>query len=185
MLCFENAKGEFIMFTKKNHLMLSLVALLSLSLLSTASTVGTTARAESAPHTFTAYLSEVQLHGDKVTFLADDIDWYEGEEADRIFAEYEPEAYAELGGTPDGYYIVNDSETLLPYSLSADADIRVQIFDLTGQLEDVDLIPDQSVTAEAFANAFQSDEVVDMTWFPYHITVEDGEIVSVVQQYLP
>ncbi|NGM82875.1 hypothetical protein G5B47_10660 [Paenibacillus sp. 7124] len=163
------------------------IVLLFFSLIHTSSTAGTRAAAESSgpAQELTVYIHSLERDGDRITLTADEINWYEGAEADRVFAERESEAAAELGGTPDGYYIVNDSDTLTSYPLADNVSIRMQIFDHTGNPGDLDIHWNEAVGLDAFLEKFSSTDVVDLSQFPYHITVQDGKVTSIVQQYIP
>lgn len=174
------------MLLKKTFVMPVLV-LLFLSLISTASTALTQAVAQSIgpAQQLTVYIHSLQPDGNKVILTADEINWYEGAEADRVFAQREPEAAQEIGGAPDGYYIVNDSDTLTEYPLAEHVDIKTQIFDHTGNPGDLDIIWNEAVDLNTFLNKFGDTDVVDLSQFPYHITVQDGKVTAIVQQYIP
>lgn len=169
-------------------LLLPVILLLIFSLTGTASTVaGTKAVAESSgpEQHLTVYIHSLQHSGAGVILTADEINWYEGQEADRVFAEREPEAAAEIGGVPDGYYIINDSDSLTEYPLADNAGIQVQIFDHTGNPGDLDIHWNETVDLDTFLKGFADKSVVDLSVFPYHITVKDGKVTSIVQQYIP
>ncbi|BCG58207.1 hypothetical protein [Paenibacillus sp. URB8-2] len=163
------------------------IVLLFFSLIHTSSTAGTRAVAESSgpAQQLTVYIHSLEQDGNQVILTADEINWYEGADADRLFAEREPEAAAELGGAPDGYYIVNDSDTLTGYPLADNVSIKMQIFDHTGNPEDLDIHWNEAVDRDTFLKKFGNADVVDLSQFPYHITVEDGKVTSIVQQYIP
>ncbi|CAM4401089.1 hypothetical protein [Paenibacillus typhae] len=176
------------MLMNKPKVLLPVLVLLFLSLITTASTAGTRAEAQSGAQTerLTVYIQELQKNADgSLKLTADPIEWYEGAEADRIFAEREPEAAAEIGGTPDGYYIVNDSETLSTYPVAANAAVMMQIYDHTGNLEDLDINWNESITLQKFTEEFAKTEVFDLSGSPYHLTIENGVVTSIVQQYTP
>jgi hypothetical protein len=175
------------MSKKRLKLVLPIAVLLFLSLITTASTVGTPVVAESSgtSQTLTVYIQSLQSGNDTLSIAADEIDWYQGEEAAQIFAEREPEAAAEIGGLPNDYYIVNDSETLTTYTLEDHASVTLQIHDRTGNLEDLDIQWDEKVTLQQFIDEFSKTDIIDLSQFPYHITVKDGVITSIVQQYVP
>ncbi|QWU17663.1 hypothetical protein SAMN04487895_10561 [Paenibacillus sophorae] len=174
------------MLLKKTFVM-PVIVLLFFSLISTASTALTRAVAQSSgpEQQLTVYIHSLQPDGNKVILTADEINWYEGQDADRVFAQREPEAAQEIGGAPDGYYIENDSDTLTEYPLADDVDIKTQIFDHTGTPGDLDIIWNESVDLDTFLNKFHNTDVVDLSQFPYHITVQDGKVTAIVQQYIP
>ncbi|MNI57783.1 hypothetical protein D3C73_1128670 [compost metagenome] len=176
------------MSNRKTMVILPVLVLLLLSLVTTASTAGTHAEAQSSARIehLTVYIHELQRGADgKLQLTADPIEWYEGAEADRIFAEREPEAAAEIGGTPDGYYIVNDSDGLSTYQVADNAAVTMQIFDHTGNIEDLDIRWNESISLQQFISEFAKKDVFDLSLSPYHLTIEDGVITSIVQQYTP
>ncbi|MDP4097378.1 hypothetical protein OIN60_11415 [Paenibacillus sp. P96] len=121
--------------------------------------------------------------GDSVYVEIDPIQWYEGEQANEIFREREGDA--EMTEAPDGYYIVNDEADTEKLQIADDAKIIFQIYDKTGRMEDTDINWNEQVTLETLKKAFSSSDVLDMTAFPYHITIQDGKIVEIVQQFIP
>ncbi|MDQ0192012.1 hypothetical protein [Paenibacillus wynnii] len=176
------------MIKKRSVYVLPFAMLLFLSLITTASTVGTRVDAQSSGPTqsLTVYIQSLQSGNGKLSIVADEIDWYQGESANQVFAEREPEAYAEIGGTPDDYYIVNDSDTLTSFSLADNLAVTMQLFDHTGNAEDLDIHWNEIITPQQFKDAFSNTaDVLDLGQFPYHITVQDGVITSIVQQYIP
>ncbi|WP_151737622.1 hypothetical protein [Paenibacillus tengchongensis] len=172
---------------KRSAYVLPALLLLSLSLASTASTELTRAEAQSgdSAREFTVYIDSLKSQDQKLVLTADEIGWYEGPAADAIFAERDPESAAELGGTPDGYYIVNDSDTLSSYPVSPDAQVVMQIYDRTGKLEDLDINWNEEISLAKFTGEFAKKDIIDLSQSPYHVTVKDGQIVLIVQQYTP
>lgn len=175
------------MLKKKSAYVLPIVVLLFLSLITTASTGGTRVDAQDTNQTQqqTVYIHTIQSDNGKLSITADEINWYQGADADRIFAERDPEGAAEIGGAPDGYYIVNDVDTLATYPIADNATVSMQIFDHTGNLEDLDIHWNESITLEQFVDHFNTTDIIDLSQFPYHITLQDGVITSIVQQYVP
>jgi hypothetical protein len=175
------------LLNKKFNYALPLLILLFLSLVTTASTAGTRAEAQSGEQIrhLSAYIHTMQTADGETVLTADEIEWYEGAEADRIFAERDPEGAAELGGTPDGYYIVNDSDALTTYPVADNASVLMQIFDHTGNIEDLDINWNEAISLEQFKEEFAKTDVFDLSGSPYHLTIEDGQITSIVQQYTP
>ncbi|MBW4085816.1 hypothetical protein [Paenibacillus sp. S150] len=175
------------MVKKKSAILLPLLVLLFLSLVTTASTAGTRAEAQSGDkiQELTVYIHALESKNGHTSMTADQIEWYEGAEADRIFAGRDPEAAAELGGTPDGYYIVNDSDSLTSYPVAGNAAVTMQIFDHTGKLEDLDISWNESITLQKLITEFAKTDIIDLSQSPFHITVQDGQVTSIVQQYTP
>ncbi|WP_150274999.1 hypothetical protein [Paenibacillus tepidiphilus] len=175
------------MNSKRSAYVLPALLLLSLSLASTASTSLSRAEAQSgnSDREFTVYIDSLQSHGHKLVLDADEIGWYEGPAADKVFAERDPESAAELGGAPDGYYIINDSDTLASYPVAPDAKVVMQIHDRTGNIEDLDINWNEEIALSQFTGEFAKKDIIDLSQSPYHLTIRDGEVVSIVQQYTP
>lgn len=135
------------------------------------------------PETVTVYLNAVDLGTGGGTLIGDPILWYQGEEASAIFSEREPDAG--IGGPPDGYYIVNDNEEAIAYPVSPEAEVRLQIYDRTGQPEDIEIVGDEAVSLQKFNELFKKSDLLDLSQFPYHLTIQNGQVVRIVQQYVP
>lgn len=129
------------------------------------------------------YIHSLDIRDGQLYLDVDPITWYEGEEADKVFRERVQDP--EMTEAPDGYYIVNDTEEHITLSVDEHAEILLQIYDRTGQWEDVQIVWNEKVALSRFGELFANDELVDMKWFPYHITVKDGVVVKVIQQYIP
>jgi hypothetical protein len=139
---------------------------------------------EKSPDTHAAFISHIDRKEDgryKVT--ADYIDWYEGEAANEKFRELENDP--EMIGVPDGYYIVNDSDELRTLEIAADATILMQIYNRTGNVADADIVWNEPITLDKFISLINADEDWNMKDYPYHLTLKDGIIVKIVQQYTP
>ncbi|WP_138495628.1 hypothetical protein [Paenibacillus pinistramenti] len=142
------------------------------------------AKAETAA-TFTAYIHSIKQVNGEVRMTVDPIGWYQGEAANVIFKQEDPEGYAELGGTPDDYYIVNKSEENIIYVVKSDAAVLMQLYERDGDGENADIQPDEALSLSQFTNVFNKGGLIDPADFPYHITVQDGKVVKIVQQYIP
>lgn len=175
------------MFTKKSVYVLPVLVLLFLSLITTASTVGTRVDAQSSAKSqqLTVYIHALKTDNGATIITADEIQWYEGAEADRVFAQQDPEAAAELGGALDGYYILNDSDTLSDYPVADNATVSMQIYDHTGNINDLDINWNEQLTLPEFITQFNKTDVFDLSQSPYHITIQDGKVTAITQQYTP
>ncbi|KOR89837.1 hypothetical protein [Paenibacillus solani] len=130
-----------------------------------------------------AYINNLEIRDGKVYLEVDPIEWYEGEEANRVFREREQDP--EMTEAPDGYYIVNDTEEQIELPVADDAEVLLQIYDHTGRYEDAQISWNQLVDLNKFINIYEKDDIVDMKWFPFHLTIEDGTVVKIIQQYVP
>ncbi|MNW41439.1 hypothetical protein D3C74_185760 [compost metagenome] len=131
----------------------------------------------------TVYIDKIHLNAGNGEITVDPILWYEGKEAEQAFAQYEPDAG--IDGPPDGYYIVNDDEKLQKYPLANDAEVLMQIYDHTGNVEDIDISWNEHISLQKFAQLFEHTELLDVRDFPYHLTIENGQVTRIVQQYIP
>ncbi|NQX49675.1 hypothetical protein HQN87_30705 [Paenibacillus tritici] len=174
------------MLKNKNVYLFPVLVLLFLSLVTTASTTMKTADAKSSSlQHLSVYIHSIDTLKGQTTLTGDEIEWYEGAAADAVFAQREPESAAEIGGAPDGYYIVNDSDSLSTYTVAPDAKVTMQIYDRTGKLEELDINWNEALSLQQFIHEFARTEVFDLSQSPYHLTLKDGQIVSIVQQYTP
>jgi len=131
----------------------------------------------------TVYITGVDRHDGHTYLTVDTIQWYEGEEANKIFREREQDP--EMTEAPDGYYIVNDEVDLHTYELAPGADVRMQYYNRTGDWSTADVHWNEKIDAAKFAGLFTPQDAELMEGFPYHLTVKDGKIVKVVQQFVP
>ncbi|MNO16721.1 hypothetical protein D3C76_64080 [compost metagenome] len=131
----------------------------------------------------TVYIDQMKLNADGGEITVDPILWYEGKEAEQAFAKYEPDAG--IDGPPDGYYIVNEDEELQHYPIARDAEVLMQIYDRTGNAEDIDISWNEHITLEKLASLFLHKDLLDVSEFPYHLTIENGQVTRIVQQYIP
>ncbi|MNJ56407.1 hypothetical protein D3C77_519500 [compost metagenome] len=138
---------------------------------------------EQTSDTKIVYIEQFDPLANGAQLTVDEIQWFEGEEAEKVFQQYEPDAG--IDGPPDGYYIVNDDDALTSYPVAEDAQILMQIYDRTGAPEDIDIQWDEQVSLQQFESMLQNTEWIDVRDFPYHITVKDGIVVQIVQQYIP
>lgn len=114
------------------------------------------------------------------TLSADLAEFLTGDEADRAAAEAGEIEPGE--DVPNDYFIVNEEETYVELALDADAEIRV--VGSPPELVDGEL--------DAFAAAFdlRPDEVDPASTYrgvtsQYWLTVRDGTVVAIEEQYLP
>lgn len=131
----------------------------------------------------TVYMDRLNLTGNGAEMTVDPIEWYTGKEAADVFAKYEPDAG--IDGPPDGYYIVNEKEERELLPVAKDAEVRLQIYDRTGNPEDLDISWNESIELPELIAMFQRRDVLDLSQFPYHLTIENGRVVRIVQQYVP
>ncbi|MGM1045094.1 MAG: hypothetical protein ACQEXX_03010 [Bacillota bacterium] len=129
------------------------------------------------------FINSIEVKDGNVYLNVDPIQWYEGEEANEIFREREQDP--EMTEAPNGYYIVNDSEEQVTLRVADDAEVLLQLYDHTGQVEDAEIFWNEAVSLNKFLSAYDKNDIIDMSWFPYHVTVEDGVVVKIIQQYTP
>lgn len=132
---------------------------------------------------FTAYIDHLQQENGKLYLVVDKIGWYQGEEADKVFEQRNPDSG--LDGAPDGYYIVNDNEEQEKFEVSADAEVLMQLYDRDGTIQGADIQWNEPIELSTFETLYDKKDILDLAVFPYHITVQDGKVVKIVQQYIP
>lgn len=168
----------------KKYTMIALVAIACLTAFSFAPTGGRDyVPVEPTPGMETGYIDSVQLKNDRYQLSVDRIDWYEGSEAVDKFLEREGDE--ELDGPPDGYYIINDDDALHDLTIANNAEVFMQLYNRTGNVLEADIVWNEPITVEKFVNLLNTEDDLDIKSFPYHLTVKDGEIVRIVQQYVP
>lgn len=131
--------------------------------------------------THPAYISDLYTKDGKTYLVADYIQWFEGSEADRAFREKFPDSG--LDGAPDGYFIVNDSPKLRTFEVSDDAEVLMQIYRHPGESKPMEIHWNEPLALSEFKNIFGSQQLLHD--YPYHLTLKNGKIVSIVQQYIP
>ncbi|REE56273.1 hypothetical protein A8990_16610 [Paenibacillus taihuensis] len=137
------------------------------------------------PDTITVFIDGMNDHGGKLSLEADQIEWYEGKDADAAFAKHEPDSG--LTSAPDGYYIVNDDDDALK-TLEVDphAAVLMQIYD-HDSLYSTTTAWNKSIPLMKLESLFHEGDggQVDVSQFPYHLTLKDGKVVRIVQQFIP
>ncbi|WP_028610804.1 hypothetical protein [Paenibacillus harenae] len=135
------------------------------------------------PDLQTGYIDHIGKKEQRYVISFDPIHWYEGEQAVQKFAEHEGDAG--MDGPPDGYYIINDEEELSELPIAEDAIVLMQIYNRTGNIEEAEIQWDEQITVDKFIELLNIEDDLQLKGFPYHLTVKDGEIVRIVQQYVP
>jgi len=136
-----------------------------------------------AGSTLTYYIHDAERLGGQLVLQAERIAWYEGAEADEQFRMHEPDAG--ITETPDGYYIVPLNEGLRALEVRPDANVLMQIYNRTGDPLEADIVWNEGVTTDRFAELLQDEEAWNLKDYPYHITISEGKVVRIVQQYIP
>lgn len=160
---------------------LILMASTSLLLLGFANAKGNGTQIRMEPATQSSvFIHTITETNGTTSITADDIQWYEGEEANKQFREHE----GDVGvlEAPDGYYIVNDRSELESLKIAADAEVLMQIYDRPG--DEAEFIPNQSITLKQLTALFNQKGGLDMRDYPFHLTIQHGEVVKIVQQYV-
>lgn len=138
---------------------------------------------DKTPDLETVYIESVQKQNKQYMLSIDPIDWYEGDQAIDPFMEREGDSGLE--GPPDGYYIINDDETLYELPIAGNAEVLMQIYNRTGNIAEADIIWDELISVGKFIELLSTKDDLDIKGFPYHLTVKNGEIVRIVQQFVP
>jgi hypothetical protein len=131
----------------------------------------------------TVFIHNINETNDTTTIMADEIQWYEGEEANKQFHKHESDA-GDLEA-PEGYYIVNDNLDLQLLRISANAQVFMQIYGKPGIEAEPELIPNESISLKQFKALFNQMDRLDLRDYPFHLTIQNGEVVKIVQQFIP
>jgi hypothetical protein len=135
------------------------------------------------PETRTAYIDAIYQQNGKIYVTVDFIDWYEGEEANKKFREIEQDP--DMTEAPDGYYIVNDDTTLQTIEVAADAEVLMQFYNRTGNIDEAVTNWNEKVTVAKFISIFSNELETSIKDFPYHLAIQNGHIVKITQQFIP
>ncbi|RKP58008.1 hypothetical protein D7Z26_00400 [Cohnella endophytica] len=130
-----------------------------------------------------AYIDRIVQENGNYYIDANYIEWYEGEEANKVFLEREPDSG--LDAAPDGYYIVNDDAQIRRLEISPNAKVYMQIYNRTGNVEEATTEWNEQISIEKFVSLFADDAEMNMKDYPYHLQVEGDKIVKITQQYIP
>jgi hypothetical protein len=133
--------------------------------------------------THPAYIKNVYKMGGKTYITADYIEWYEGKEADTQFRLRE---HAEgLNEAPDGYYIINDNKRLRTFEVANDSIVLMQYYNRTAKGTNNDIIWNEKISLPKFFSIINDNSGWGMKDYPYHLTVKNGKIVKIIQQFIP
>jgi hypothetical protein len=133
--------------------------------------------------THPAYIKSIYTKGGKTYITADYIEWYEGAEADKQFRIREHPV--EFNEAPDGFYIINDNKKLRTFEVQANSTILMQYYKRTANQSDDDIIWNEKISSPKFLTLFKDPKGWDMKAYPYHLTVKNGKIVKIIQQFIP
>jgi hypothetical protein len=133
--------------------------------------------------THTSYIDQIYQENGQTYIKADFIEWYEGEEANKIFREREQDP--EMTEAPDGYYIVNDDTQLQTLQIASDAKVYMQIYNRTGNVDEASTKWNEEISVAKFVSLLSDESEMSMKGFPYHLTIENGIIVKITQQFIP
>lgn len=138
-----------------------------------------------ADGTYTVFINKIErdTNTDQYDLTVDPINWYIGEAANVEFNKENPDSG--IDGAPDGYYITNEDTQTYNYAVAANPKVLMQIYDHTGKWQDIDTNWDEPVSIQKLNAIFQKPDLLDPTAFPYHITVKDGQVTKIVQQFIP
>ncbi|MFC5472277.1 hypothetical protein ACFPPD_26690 [Cohnella suwonensis] len=136
-----------------------------------------------APDTQVAYVDRIYEENGTLYIDADYVSWYEGEEANKVFMEREPDSG--LTEVPDGYYIVNDDNAIAKLPVSPNAEVTMQIYNRTGNVEEATVNWNEKIDLNKFVSLFADDAEMNMKDYPYHLEIENGKITKITQQFIP
>lgn len=172
---------------KKITLLATLMIISLLSFITSASAVGSESEYKPVPSsedTVTVMVSSLEEKDGHLYLKADNIEWYEGAAADKKFLKREKDTDG-MDGALDGYYIVNDEVKLESYEIAPDAKVLMQIYDHDGSYEGMDIKWNEPVSLNKFQAIYNNNSLLDIKAFPFHLTIQDGKVVQIIQQYIP
>jgi hypothetical protein len=132
---------------------------------------------------YTAYIEGIRVEDGKLMLTVDKIGWYQGEEANTVFKQRNPDAG--IDEAPDGYYIVNDNKEQEQIEVKTDAKVLMQLYDYDGTMQGAEIQWNEPVSLSKFESLYGDKRIVDLSVFPYHLTIQDGKVIQIVQQYIP
>jgi len=134
-------------------------------------------------NTRVAYIG--QIHAEQGTFSldADFIDWYEGEAANEAFRRHE--ADSGMSEAPDGYYIVNEEIAMEKLAVKPDAKVFMQLYNRTGDLAEAETSWNEEIGLDRFLSLLEDGDGMNLRDYPYHLTIENGAVTKIVQQFIP
>lgn len=133
--------------------------------------------------THAAYIDSINKKNGKTYVTVDFIEWYEGEEANVIFRKLEGDS--EMTETPDGYYVVNDDMELQTFEVVDVAQVLMQIYNRTGNIEEATTQWNEEISLAKFFEEMSDTSEMNLEEFPYHLQIHDGKVVKITQQFVP
>ncbi|MBW7458559.1 hypothetical protein ACFOLF_01060 [Paenibacillus sepulcri] len=133
--------------------------------------------------THAAFINQIYQANGKTYVTADYIQWFEGDEANKVFLEHNKDSG--LDGAPDGYYILNENDKLRTFEVSGDAIVLMQIYNRTGDVNEMDINWNEKIDVNKLRAIFADNDTFDVGGYPFHLTIENNKIVKIVQQYIP
>ncbi|BBI34263.1 hypothetical protein [Cohnella abietis] len=130
-----------------------------------------------------SYIDQIYQQDGKTYIKADFIEWYEGEEANKVFREKEQDP--DMTEAPDGYYIVNDDTQLQTLEVADDVKIYMQIYNRTGKIEEATTNWNEQIDLSKFLTLLSDSSEMNLKDYPYHLTIENNKITKIVQQFIP
>lgn len=105
----------------------------------------------------------------------DIIQWLEGEDAVEAYQEEYPD---DPFGPPNDYYIVNESRAERSFDVADDVEVRVLGEGATLVAAEFDDLPAVMASRPATDDGF-------LTYNPYWIAVNNGEVTAICEQFIP
>ncbi|MUT68721.1 hypothetical protein [Paenibacillus sp. NEAU-GSW1] len=135
------------------------------------------------PSMKTVYVDRIAQESGRLQLVVDEIEWYEGDEAAAKFVEREQAS--DMDAPPDGYYIINDEHAVVSLPVAKDAVVLMQIYNRTGNAAEADIVWDEQISLTKFVDLFEAEDAIQLSNYPYHLTIENGVVTRIVQQYIP
>lgn len=112
---------------------------------------------------YTAYIEGIRVEDGKLMLTVDKIGWYQGEEANTVFKQRNPDAG--IDEAPDGYYIVNDNKEQEQIEVKTDAKVLMQLYDYDGTMQGAEIQWNEPVSLSKFESLYGDKRIVDLSVF--------------------
>ncbi|MBU1177588.1 hypothetical protein KJ903_00035 [Patescibacteria group bacterium] len=127
------------------------------------------------------YITKVYDKDGKRYLDIDYIQWLTGEDAKQAMVEDGLcESVADCVVTND-YHIKNQNSKIRTFEISTDTKIYMQTLDI----ETKGINWDQEITYDIFKGLFATEVIEQQQYIPYHISIKDGIVIEIAEQYIP
>ena len=127
------------------------------------------------------YITKVYDKDDKRYLDIDYIQWLTGEDAKKAMVEDGLCISISDCIVTNDYHIKNQNPKIRTFEISAETKIYMQTLDI--ETEGINW--DQEITYDRFKGLFTTEVIERQQYIPYHISIKDGVIIEIAEQYIP